>query len=148
MIYDVKDVDAYLKAIPEDRVEAIQMLRQVILGHLPEGFEEDIQYGMIGYVVPLSIYPKGYHCKPNTPLPFMSIASQKNTINLYHMGIYAHPGLNDWFVSTYEETFQRKLDMGKGCFRFKKIEHIPFELIAQLCLKMSVQDVIDIYEDK
>ncbi len=148
MIYDVKDVDAYLKAIPKDRVEAIQMLRQVILGHLPEGFEEDIQYGMIGYVVPLSIYPKGYHCKPNTPLPFMSIASQKHSINLYHMGVYAHPGLNDWFVSTYEETFQRKLDMGKGCFRFKKIEHIPFDLIAQLCLKMSVQDVIDMYEDK
>jgi len=148
MIYDVKDVDAYLKAIPEDRIEAIQMLRQVILGHLPEGFEEEIQYGMIGYVVPLSIYPKGYHCKPNTPLPFMSIASQKHTINLYHMGVYAHPGLNDWFVSSYEETFQRKLDMGKGCFRFKKMEHIPFDLIAQLCLKMSVQDVIDMYEDK
>jgi len=106
-----------------------------------------MSYGMIGYVVPHSLYPDGYHCSPNLPLPFVNIASQKNHIALYHMGIYSFPEILDWFTKEYPKHSKLKLDMGKGCIRFKKPEHIPFDLIGQLMKKISVEDWIRIYEE-
>ena len=141
-----KTPDDYVAQLPDDRKEAIQKLRSVILDHLPEGFEETINYGMIGYVVPHSIYPGGYHCDPELPLPFLSIASQKNHIALYHSGIYADENLLDWFVKEYPKHSDRKPDMGKSCIRFKKVGQIPYELIGELAGKMSVEDWIDLYE--
>ncbi len=138
--------EQYIQELPEDRVEAITKLRKVINENLPEGFKEVMSYGMIGYVVPHSIYPAGYHCSPNLPLPFMSFASQKNSINFYHMGIYAQPELLNWFTAEYPKYTNVKLDMGKSCVRFKKSEHIPFELIGKLVQKMSVSDWINCYE--
>jgi uncharacterized protein DUF1801 len=114
--------------------------------NLPEGFSEGMGYGMIGYAVPHTIYPNGYHCNPKLPLPFISIASQKNFIALYHMGIYANPKLLDWFVGEFPKHSDHKLDMGKGCVRFKKADSIPFELIAELSKKITVQDWISVYE--
>lgn len=146
MQYKATSPDDYISQIPEDRQEAAKKLRKVILDNLPKGFEEGIQYGMIGYFVPHSIYPDGYHCTPEVPLPFMNFASQKNSINLYHSGIYAVPEIHDWFVSEYPKHCSRKLDMGKSCIRFKKIDEIPYKLIAELCTKLSVQQWIDIYE--
>jgi uncharacterized protein YdhG (YjbR/CyaY superfamily) len=139
-------VDQYINEAPDDRRAALQQLRTIILENLPEGFQEEISYGMIGYVVPHSIYPKGYHCSPELPLPFMSFASQKNSINFYHMGIYAKPELYDWFVAEYPKHSKQKLDIGKSCLRFKKPENIPFELIGELAKKMSVSEWIETYE--
>lgn len=136
----------YIAQLPQDRQEPMQKLRKTILDNLPDGFSEGTSYGMIGYVVPHSIYPAGYHCDPKQPLPFMSIASQKNFIALYHMGIYANPKILDWFVAEYPKYSKSKLDMGKSCIRFKKPEQIPFELIAELVRKISMQDWIDTYE--
>ena len=139
-------VDQYINEAPDDRRAALQQLRTIILENLPEGFKEEISYGMIGYVVPHSIYPKGYHCTPELPLPFMSFASQKNSINFYHMGIYAKPELYDWFVAEYPKHSKQKLDIGKSCIRIKKTENIPFELIGELAKKMSVTEWIETYE--
>jgi len=139
-------VQEYLQNIPEERKPYFNRLREVIVENLPEGFEEMLQYGMVGYVVPHSLYPDGYHCKPSEPLPFTHIASQKNFIALYHSGIYANKDILDWFVAEYPKHCTRKLDMGKSCVRFKKIEEIPYELIAELMQKISVQDWIDTYE--
>ena len=139
-------VDQYINEAPDDRRAALQQLRTIILENLPEGFQECISYGMIGYVVPHSIYPKGYHCTPELPLPFMSFASQKNSINFYHMGIYAKPELYDWFVAEYPKHSKQKLDIGKSCLRIKKPENIPFELIGKLAKKMSVAEWIETYE--
>lgn len=141
-----ESVDAYIAALPEERRAAIEQLRQVILDHLPKGFEEAINYNMIGYVVPHSRYPAGYHCAPNLPLPFINVASQKSHIALYHMGLYAHPELMDWFTKSYETQAPTKLNMGKSCVRFKKPAHIPFELIGELVSRMTVQEWIDLYE--
>jgi hypothetical protein len=139
-------VDEYINAAPDDRKEALQKLRNVILDNLPEGFQECISYGMIGYVIPHSIYPKGYHCSPELPLPFLSFASQKNSINIYHMGMYANPELYNWFVSEYPKHSSQKLDIGKSCLRIKKPENIPFELIGELVKKLSTSDWITLYE--
>ena len=139
-------VDEYINAAPDDRKEALQKLRNVILDNLPEGFQECISYGMIGYVIPYSIYPKGYHCSPELPLPFLSFASQKNSINIYHMGMYANPELYNWFVSEYPKHSSQKLDIGKSCLRIKKPENIPFELIGELVKKISTSDWITLYE--
>jgi hypothetical protein len=139
-------VAAILENISEERKEAFQRLHQIILDHLAPGLEPGLSYGNLGYVVPHSLYPAGYHCKPSEPLPLAWIASQKNSINFYHMGIYADPKLLDWFVAEYPKHSAQKLDMGKSCMRFKKPEHIPFELIGQLMGKMSAQDWIDMYE--
>jgi len=139
-------VDEYIKDLPEDRKEVIEKIRKVISDNLPKGFEETISYGMLGYVVPHSIYPKGYHCNTNLPLPFINIASQKNFIALYHMGIYAEPVLLDWFVSEFPKHSKSKLDMGKSCIRFKKMNDIPYELIGQLASKMTTEDWINKYE--
>lgn len=140
--------DQYINELPDDRKQTMQQLREVILKNIPKGFEERMGYGMLGYSVPHSIYPAGYHCNPKDPLPFFALASQKNSINVYHMGIYARKDLYDWFVAEYPKHAKAKLDMGKSCIRFKKPEHIPFELIGELLQKMSVQDWIALYEKK
>ncbi|MCW1930406.1 MAG: DUF1801 domain-containing protein [Candidatus Kerfeldbacteria bacterium] len=139
-------VNQYIDELSEDRKEAIKKLRAVIKKNLPKGFEEGMGYGMIGYVVPKSIYPAGYHCDPKKPLPFVALASQKNSTNLYHMGIYAYKPLHEWFVKEYAKRVVGKLDMGKSCIRFKKIEHIPFDLIGELMTKISVKQWIAFYE--
>jgi len=138
--------DAYMREIPAERKAAFTQLRETISTNLPDGFEETMNYGMIGYVVPHSIYPDGYHCSPELPLPFVNIASQKNFIALYHAGIYANKEIRDWFVSEYPKHSKRKLDMGKSCIRFKKPEQIPFDLIGELMQKISVADWIATYE--
>jgi uncharacterized protein YdhG (YjbR/CyaY superfamily) len=146
MQYKATSAEDYISQVPEERQEALKKLRKTINKNLPKGFEEGIQYGMIGYYVPHSIYPDGYHCTPSEPLPFMSFASQKNSINLYHSGIYTIPELHDWFVGEYPKHCKRKLDMGKSCIRFKNMEEIPFELIGELCQKMTVDEWISVYE--
>ena len=139
-------VSDYLANLPEERKEYFNSLRKVILSNLPEGFEECINYGMIGYVVPHSIYPAGYHCDTKLPLPFMNIANQKNFIAFYHMGIYGDRDLMNWFVNEFPKHSKAKLDMGKSCVRFKKMDDIPFELIGTLVSKMTVNDWIQQYE--
>lgn len=138
--------DEYIEKLPRERKAAVLKLRQTVLNNLPEGFEETMSYGMIGYVVPKSVYPAGYHCSPELPLPFMNIASQKNYIALYHNGIYADKNLLDWFLKEYPKHCKSKPDMGKSCIRFKKTGDIPYRLIADLVKKMNVQEWIDIYE--
>jgi uncharacterized protein YdhG (YjbR/CyaY superfamily) len=138
--------DAYVLSLPDDRKQAINKLRDTIKQHLPNGFVETMQYGMISYVVPHSIYPKGYHCKPTDALPFLSIVSQKNFIAIYHMGMYGDPTLLNWFQQGYAKAFTAKLDIGKSCIRFKKLDQIPFALIGELSTKMTVKEWIDSYE--
>ena len=139
-------VDQYLSEVPPERQEAMNKLRKIISKNLPKGFKEGMGYGNMGYFVPHSIYPAGYHCNPKDPLPFAGIASQKNSINFYHMGIYADPKLLKWFVDEYAKVGVGKLDMGKSCVRFKKPENIPFDLIGELCTKITVEKWIEIYE--
>ena len=138
--------DQYIGQLADDRKDAMTKLRQTILDNLPEGFEETMNYGMIGYVVPKSIYPAGYHCDPKLPLPFINIASQKNFVAVYHLGLYADKPLMDWFTSEYPKHTKAKLDMGKSCIRFKKAEQIPFDLIGQLAGKLTVDKWIEMYE--
>ena len=139
-------VEEILNNLPEDRIEPFNRLHTTIVQKLPEGFQAAISYGGLGYVVPHTLYPAGYHCKPAEPLPFAGIASQKGSINLYHMGMYANPELLNWFVAEYPKHCQQKLDMGKSCVRFKKMEAIPYDLIAELMRKMNVKDWIELYE--
>lgn len=139
-------VPEYLNEIPEDRKAGFNKLRDVILKNIPKGFEECMGYGMMGYSVPHTIYPNGYHCNPKLPLPFAGLASQKNFIAFYHMGIYANAELLQWFVTEYPKHSKQKLDMGKSCIRFKKWDQIPFDLIAELMKKMTVADWINCYE--
>ncbi len=146
MQYKATSPEDYISQVPEERQAALKKLRSIINKNLPKGFEEGIQYGMIGYYVPHSVYPDGYHCNPKEPLPFMSFASQKNSINLYHSGIYSKKEIHDWFVSEYPKHSKLKLDMGKSCIRFKKVDQIPYELIGELSKKLTVQEWIDIYE--
>jgi hypothetical protein len=136
----------YIEQLPDDRKEAVRKLRKVILDNLPPGFDETINYGMIGYVVPHSIYPGGYHCNPDQPLPFINIASQKNHVALYHMGLYADKELMDWFTREYPKYTDLKPDMGKSCLRFKKPDRIPYDLIGELIRRMSPEKWIEIYE--
>ena len=146
MQYDVKTVEEYLEVLPEKRRAAVEKLREVILSNLPEGFDEQLSYGMIGYVVPLSKYPQGYHSKKGEPLPFMSLASQKNHIALYHMGLYGNQDVEEWFIDEYAKQVPTKLNMGKSCIRFRNPDHIPYDLIAELVQKISVDEFIDNYE--
>ncbi|MDV7697459.1 DUF1801 domain-containing protein [Chryseobacterium soli] len=139
-------IEDYLSKIPEERHEVFKGLFDAIHDNLPDGFEQVMNYGMIGWAVPLETYPAGYHCTPGSPLPFINLASQKNFIALYHMGIYAKPDLLEWFVSEFPKYSKRKLDMGKSCVRFKKMDDIPFKLIAELSKKMTVEDWISMYE--
>jgi uncharacterized protein YdhG (YjbR/CyaY superfamily) len=140
-------VEAYMAQLPDDRKAAMEQLRAVITQHLPAGFQEEMSYGMIGYVVPHSLYPKGYHCNPKLPLPMINLASQKNFIALYHMGMYADPSILDWFTAEYAKTAKGKLDMGKSCVRFKKMADIPYALLGQLASKISVEQWISSYEN-
>lgn len=139
-------VAQYIEEVPEEQKAGIINLRNCLLNYLPIGFQEEMSYGMIGYVIPHSLYPSGYHCNPKLPLPFMSFACQKNSINFYHMGLYAIPDLYAWFVAEFPKHSIHKLDMGKSCIRFKKTDHIPFGLISELVQKISVSEWIATYE--
>ncbi len=146
MNYKATSPEDYISQLPPERQEPISKLRVIISKNLPKGFEEQMSYGMPGFVVPHSIYPDGYHCDTNLPLPFINIASQKNFIAVYHSGVYADKNLYDWFVAEYPKYVKTKLDMGKSCIRFKKIETIPYALIGELCGKMTVDEWIALYE--
>jgi len=139
-------VDAYIAELPEDRQKMINEFRKVIKKNLPKGFQECMNYGMIGWVVPHSKYPGGYHCNPKDPLPFMGLASQKNSVNFYHMGIYGDPKLLKWFTDEHAKASSKKLDMGKSCVRYKKQEDIPLKLIGELAAKLSPDQWIAQYE--
>ena len=141
-----KTVDQYLNELPTDRKEAISRLRKVILKNLPKGFREVMCYGMIGWVVPHSMYPPGYHCNPDQPLPFINLASQKNFIAVYHMGVYGSKELLNWFTKEYASHSKSKLDMGKSCIRFKRPGDIPFNLIGELASKMTPEEWVACYE--
>jgi len=136
-----KTVKEYLASLPEDRRAAISAIRIVILANLPEGYEERMSYGMIGYVVPHSIYPAGYHCAPKLPLPYANLASQKNHMALYLMTIYGHKETAQWFRKAWQAT-GKKLDMGKSCIRFKKLEDVPLNVIGQTIARMPVKNYI------
>jgi len=138
-------VNAYLAQLTEDRREVLQAVRAVILENLPKGYEEGIQYGMIGYYVPHNVYPRGYHCDPRQPLPFASLASQKNHMALYLMGIYGNPEQEDWFRKAWIKS-GKKLDMGKSCVRFKKLEDVPLQVIGQAVKRVPVAKLIAHYE--
>lgn len=139
-------IKEYIDALPEDRQKVIKKIRSVVKKNLPKGFKETLSYNMIGWVVPLSKYPDGYHCKADTPLPFINLASQKNFVALYHSGVYADPKLYKWFTNEYPKHSDRKLDMGKSCIRFKKMDDIPYDLIGELVSKITVEDWIAQYE--
>jgi len=141
-----KTIKEILLNLPEDRLVPFNKLHDVIVKNLPKGFEPVTGYGGVGYVVPHKLYPAGYHCNPDDPLPFAGIASQKGSINFYHMGIYADPKLLKWFVSEYPKHSKQKPDMGKSCVRFKKMDEVPYKLIAELMKKMSAMEWIEMYE--
>ena len=138
--------EEYIDSLPEDRKSVMNELRKVIKKSLPTGFEETMNYGMLGYVIPHSMYPEGYHCDPKLPLPFMNLASQKNFVAVYHMGIYADEELMQWFKDEYAKVVPTKLDMGKSCIRLKKMDQIPYELIGELASKITPQEWIASYE--
>ncbi len=146
MKVEANTVKAYLDQLPADRKKAVSTLRRVIKNNLPTGFREEINYNMIGYVVPHKLYPAGYHCDTSKPLPFMNIASQKNFVAVYHMGIYADKKLYQWFEKEYAALELGKLDMGKSCIRFKKVEKIPYDLIGKLAGKITPAQWIKRYE--
>jgi uncharacterized protein YdhG (YjbR/CyaY superfamily) len=136
----------YVEQIPEDRKEIFKELLSIFRTHLPKGYEECLSYGMPAFSVPHSLYPSGYHVSPQVALPFISIASQKNFIALYHMGLYATPELISWWKEEYPKHSKRKLDMGKSCVRFKKMDDIPFQLIKELAQKITPEQWIATYE--
>jgi uncharacterized protein YdhG (YjbR/CyaY superfamily) len=147
MTIKANNVEEYIEQVSEDKREAIIELRKIIKNNLPKGFEECMNYNMIGYVVPHQLYPAGYHCDPKLPLPFINIAAQKNFIALYHMGIYANPQLLEWFTAEHTKRVKGKLDMGKSCIRYKKAENIPYDLIGELMQKITVKEWIEGYEN-
>ena len=146
MKHNERSVNAYIESLPDDRKNSIKRIRATILENLPTGFEETILYGMIAYVVPHSIYPNGYHVDPELPLNFIGLASQKNHISLYHSGVYMFPELLKWLKNEYPKHVKTKLDMGKSCIRFKNMKTIPYDLIGELCSKISVEEYISKYE--
>ncbi len=146
MKIEANNPDDYASKVQDAHKAAIAKLRKTVKENLPKGFEEQMSYGMLGYVVPHSIYPDGYHCNTSLPLPFLNLASQKNFIGLYHMGIYADSSLYDWWVEEYGKRVPSKLDMGKSCVRLKKVDQIPYDLVAELCQKMTVEDWVNLYE--
>ncbi len=146
MTSNATTVEQYINELPAERKTVISALRSEILKNLPKGFKEEMGYGMIGYVVPHTLYPGGYHCDPSKPLPFANIASQKNFIAFYHMGIYAKPELLKWFLDEYAALNIGKPDMGQSCIRFKKIDQVPIKLFGKLIKKISVEDWIKIFE--
>lgn len=148
MQYKAETPEDYISQLHDDRKAPMIKLRKIIKKNLPKGFKETMGYGMIGYVVPHSKYPEGYHCDPKLPLPFMNLASQKNFIAVYNMGIYSKKEIYDWFVSEYPKRCKRKLDMGKSCIRFKYLDDIPYELIGELASKITVDEWINYYESQ
>jgi Domain of unknown function (DU1801) len=146
MIINAKDVVDYISQLPIDKKEAIIRLRKTVLDNIPKGFEECLNYNTISYVIPHSLYPAGYHCQPKLPVPFVSIAAQKNFVAFYHMGIYAMPELLKWFTQEFPKHSDAKLDMGKSCIRFKNPNKIPFELMGELMQKVSAKEWIDFYQ--
>jgi hypothetical protein len=142
-----KDLEEYMEKIADNHKFSVNKLREIVKQNIPAGFEEMLNYGMIGFVVPHNLYPKGYHCDSNLPLPFINIASQKNFVAFYHMGIYAIPELYSWFINEYSKLDLKTLDMGKSCIRFKNPDDIPFKLIGELVSKISVEKWISIYEN-
>lgn len=146
MKLEVNSIEEYINLISDERREYFEELRNIINKNIPKGFVEELSYGMPGWVVPKSIYPKGYHCDRNLPLPFINLANQKNFIALYHLGLYADRDIYNWFIDEYKKRCKYKLDMGESCIRFKKIDSIPFDLIAQLCRKIDVNRWIELYE--
>ncbi|MGC1514438.1 MAG: DUF1801 domain-containing protein [Maribacter sp.] len=146
MKYEATSPEEYLDQLSPERNKVLSKLRTTILKNLPVGFQETISYGMLGYVVPHSRYPAGYHVNTSLPLPFINMASQKNFVALYHMGLYANEELLDWFVTEYPKHCKRKLDMGKSCIRFKNMDTVPYALIGELCTKMTVENWISLYE--
>ena len=139
-------VEQYIAELPEDRKNIISEIRKVFKMNLPKGFEEGMSYGMIGYFVPHKLYPNGYHCNPKLPLPFINVASQKNHIAIYHMGIYASKDLLKWFEGEWPKHSTKKLDMGKSCLKYKKADEVPLKLIAELATKVTLQQWIETYE--
>ena len=149
MTIQANSPDDYIEKIEDTQKQAaVIKLRNMIRNNIPGGFEEGILYNMITFYVPHSLYPAGYHCDPKLPLPFISIAAQKNFVAVYHMGIYADQGLLNWFSEEHQKRVSGKLDMGKSCIRFKKTSDIPYELIGQLMQKMSVEDWVSVYESQ
>lgn len=138
-------VEEYVKGLPEERRKAITAVRKVILANLPKGFEECMSYGMIGYVVPHSLYPKGYHCNPKLPLPYANLASQKGHMSLYLMTVYADVKTEQWFRKAWLAA-GKKLDMGKACVRFKRLEDVPLEVVGQIIARTPVKDYVARYE--
>jgi len=147
MKYEANTPKDYIDALPADRKKVIAKIRTILKKNLPKGFKEELNYNMLGYVVPHSLYPSGYHCNPDQPLPFINLASQKNFVALYHMGIYSDKKLLAWFQKAYKEAVGTKPDMGKSCIRFKKMDNIPYELIGELAEKITPQQWIDTYEN-
>jgi hypothetical protein len=139
-------VEQYISEISEDKVGYFEKVRKSIIENTPEWFEEVMNYGMIWYIVPHSIYPSWYHCDPKLPLPFIWLADQKNSITIYHMWIYADEELKNRFEDEYKKSCKYKLDMWKSCIRFKKFDDIPYELIGELCTKITVSKYIEMYE--
>lgn len=136
----------FIDALPADRQLTFARLRDCVINSIPEGFQESFSENSVNYTVPHSLYPGGFHCNPALPLPFASIASQKTVITLHHLGLYADPALHSWFTSQYVKHVPKKLDMGKGCIRFKKPDLIPYELVSDLMSKTSVLEWIALYE--
>ena len=147
MASKVKDVEEYLAALPEDRREAITTIRKVILKNLPKGYEEGIQWGMPSYFVPLSAYPSGYNCQPDQLLPFVGFASQKNHMAFYGFCIYMDEELKNRFVEEWRNT-GKKLDMGKSCVRFKKLEDVPLKVIGDAAKRVPMKKYIKQYEEQ
>lgn len=148
MKIEATDLKDYINKCPEDRKAAMQKLADTVKKNLDSDFAQAMSYGFPGWVVPHSVYPDGYHCKPAEPLPFMSMASQKNFIAFYHMGLYANEDLMKWFLAEYPKHCSKKLDMGKSCIRFKKVEDIPYDLLGELVSKMTAKEWISLYEEK
>jgi len=140
-----KTVDQYLAELPPDRRDAINAVRKLILKNLPDGFEEVMQYGMIAYVVPFELFPAGYHCDPSQPLCFAALASQKNYMAIYLTTVYGHKKTQEWFVKAYKAS-GKKLDMGKSCVRFKKLEDLPLNVIGQAIARVPVDKYIQAYQ--
>ena len=144
MKVNASNIEEYIEKVPADKKKAVEELRKVVKKNIPKGFKEELSYGSIGFVIPHSLFPHGYHCNPELPLPFINIAAKKNYISLHHMGVYADKKLLDWFVKEYPKHSKSKLDMGKACIRFKKVEDIPYKLIGELTTKVTAEKWMEV----
>lgn len=134
-----------LANLPEDRRALVQALRDVINANIPEGVEEGMQYGMIAWFVPHSVFPAGYHCDPRQPLPYVSVANQKGGVSLYLFCTYLDPAHTAWFAEAWKATGKR-LDMGKGCVRIKRLDDVPLEVVAEALRRMPLETFLPTYE--